>query len=133
MKSDPTLIFDGVCNLCEGLVIFVVNRDKDAKFKFVTAQSPTGRRLQQANGVDAMEDTTMVLLKDDKVFTRSDAAIEVARELDGPWKMLAILAMVPRPLRDRVYTWIGNNRYKWFGIKKQCLLPTRELESRFLR
>jgi len=128
----PVLIFDGVCNLCEALVIFIIKRDKGAVFRFATAQSETGQRLQKQYGVDAIGDTTMILLKDDHIFVQSDAAIQVAKQLDGPWKLLAVLAVIPRPLRDACYRWIGNNRYKWFGSKSHCLMPTRELEARFI-
>jgi predicted DCC family thiol-disulfide oxidoreductase YuxK len=128
----PVLIFDGVCNLCEWLVIFIVKRDKEAKFRFVPAQSELGQQIQQRNGVDAVRNSTMILLKDGQIFTRSDAAIEIAKDLDSPWTLLRVLAIFPKSLRDSVYTWIGNNRYKWFGFKNQCLLPTKELASRFI-
>jgi predicted DCC family thiol-disulfide oxidoreductase YuxK len=128
----PLLIFDGVCNLCEWLVIFIVKRDKRSKFRFVAAQSELGQQIQQRNDIDAIRDSSMILLKDGQIFTRSDAAIEIAKELDGPWTLLRVLAIFPRSLRDLVYTWIGNNRYKWFGFKNQCLLPTEELASRFI-
>jgi predicted DCC family thiol-disulfide oxidoreductase YuxK len=132
-NKHPVLIFDGVCNLCEALVIFIVKRDKNATFRFITAQSEVGQRIQKQIGVDAIRNTTMILLKNGQIFTQSDAAIEVAKGLDGPWKLLTILVIIPRPLRDRCYSWIGKNRYTWFGSKDQCLLPTKELESRFIK
>lgn len=97
------------------------------------AQSEVGQRLQKQIDIDALGNTTMILLKDGQIYTKSDAAIEIAKDLDGSWKLLKILAIAPKSLRDFSYTWIGNNRYKWFGFKDQCLLPTEELESRFIR
>lgn len=132
VNDHPVLIFDGVCNLCEWLVIFVVKRDQRARIKFVTAQSEVGQQLQRQNDIDVVSDTTMVLLKNSQVYTRSDAAIEIARDLDGLWKLLSLLAVIPKPLRDSLYGWIGKNRYRWFGIKKRCLLPNKDLKSRFL-
>lgn len=131
-NDHPVLIFDGVCNLCEWLVIFVVKRDRRGRFKFVAAQSELGRLLQQQSEVDAIGNTTMILLKNGKVFTKSDAAIEIAKDLDGLWRLLAAFGVIPKALRDLIYGWIGNNRYKWFGYKNQCMLPAEELKRRFL-
>lgn len=132
-NKHPVVIFDGVCNLCEALVIFIIKRDKRAVFRFVTAQSEMGQQIQKQYGVDAIRDTTMILLKEDHIFVQSDAAIQIAKDLDGLWKLLTIMVVIPKPLRDACYRWIGNNRYKWFGSKIQCLLPTKELESRFIK
>ena len=130
-ERHPILIFDGVCNLCEWLVVFIIKRDKDAKFRFLAAQSDLGRQVQQQIGVDAIGDTTMVLLKGGQIHTRSDAAIEIAKDLDGWWKMLKYIAVIPRSVRDPAYTFIGNHRYRWFGVKRECLVPSDEVKSRF--
>ena len=82
----PVVIFDGVCNLCEDSVSFVIARDPDAKFKFVSAQSPIGKDLQNRYGIDAIEDETVILIKGDKVYTHSDAGLEIAKDLKGSWK-----------------------------------------------
>jgi predicted DCC family thiol-disulfide oxidoreductase YuxK len=131
LEPHPVLIFDGVCNLCEWSVVFIVKRDKNAKFRFVAALSGLGQELQQEFGIDAMRDTTMVLLKDGKLYTKSDAAIEIAKDLDGLWKALRVISVLPRSWRDSAYTYIANNRYRWFGQKHECLLPGDDVRSRF--
>jgi predicted DCC family thiol-disulfide oxidoreductase YuxK len=130
-ETHPVLIFDGICNLCELSVVFIVNRDKNAKFRFVAAQSGLGQELQQEFDIDAMRDTTMVLLKDGKLYTKSDAAIEIAKDLDGLWKALRVISVLPRSWRDSAYNYIANNRYRWFGQKQECLLPGDDVRSRF--
>lgn len=132
MERAPIVIFDGRCNLCESSVAFIVRRDAAARFRFAPAQSPAGQALQARHGLDALEHETMILIKDGRVHTRSDAAIEIARGLDGPWKLLAALRLVPRFLRDRAYAFVARNRYRWFGRKDACMVPSRELSARFL-
>jgi predicted DCC family thiol-disulfide oxidoreductase YuxK len=130
-ETHPILIFDGVCNLCEWSVAFIVKRDKSAKFRFVAAQSDLGHKMQNEFGIDAIRDTTMVLLKDGNLYTKSDAAIEIAKDLDGLWKVLRVISVLPRSWRDSAYTYVANNRYRWFGQKQECLLPGDEVRSRF--
>jgi predicted DCC family thiol-disulfide oxidoreductase YuxK len=132
MSEHPTIVFDGVCNLCEWSVVFVIRRDAAGRFRFASAQSAAGARLQRRHGISAIEAGTVILIKDGRVYTKSDAALEIAKDLDGPWRALAVLAVVPRPLRNWVYSFIGDRRYAWFGKKAQCLVPTRELADRFL-
>lgn len=132
INDHPVLIFDGVCNLCEWLVVFVVKRDRRGYFRFVPAQSDIGRQIQQRYEADAIRDSTMILLKNGQVFSKSDAAIEIAKNLDGLWKFLVVLGVIPKSFRDWVYGWIANNRYKWFGRKNHCLMPTEDLRGRFL-
>ena len=132
MREHPVIIFDGVCSLCEWTVIFVIRRDKAGRFRFAAAQSDAGKELQRRHGIDALEAGTMILVCDGTVYTKSDAALEIARGLDGPWRWLSAFRLVPRPVRDRVYSFIGNRRYAWFGRKDQCLVPTPELTERFL-
>jgi predicted DCC family thiol-disulfide oxidoreductase YuxK len=131
-NEHPVLVFDGVCNLCEWLVVFVVKRDRRGKIRFVAAQSDIGQQLQEQYGADAIRDSTMILLKNGQVYCKSDAAIAIAKELDGLWKLLVVFAAIPKSLRDWIYAWIGENRYKWFGRKSQCLIPSADLKSRFL-
>jgi predicted DCC family thiol-disulfide oxidoreductase YuxK len=131
-NEHPVLIFDGVCNLCEWLVVFVVKRNRRGNIRFVAAQSDIGEQLQRQYDADAIRDSTMVLLKNEKVYSKSDAAIEIAKELDGLWKLLVVFGAIPKFLRDWIYAWIGENRYKWFGRKSQCLTPSADLKNRFL-
>ncbi len=126
------VIFDGVCNLCETSVNFIIERDPDGTFQFVPSQTALGEALQDEYGVNTSSLDTVVLIKDGVVYTESDAAVEIAREFDGAWKLLSLSRFVPRPIRNRVYQWIARNRYAWFGRKDVCMMPTPEIRARFL-
>ena len=126
------VLFDGVCNLCNGAVNFIIDRDPDGYFRFAPLQSDTARApLPEEIGPDEALDT-IVLIEDGRTFVRSTAALRIARRLTGPWPLLYAFLAVPRPLRDAVYDWIASNRYDWFGRRDQCRVPTPELQSRFL-
>lgn len=132
-KTDqPLIIFDGVCNLYEYSVKFIVKNDRQAKFKFVSAQSDKGKELQHMHGVDTFKDGSVILLKNDHVYVKSDAAVEIAKDLDGLWRFLHGFKFIPKPVRDLFYSIISKNRYRWFGRKKQCLLPDKNIKDRFL-
>ena len=130
--EQPIIIFDGVCNLCEYSIQFIVKHDRQAKFKFVSAQSERGTVLQRTYGVDTLRDGTVILLKADQVYIKSDAAVEIAKDLDGLWSFLYILKFILRPVRDFIYSRISKNRYRWFGKKNECLLPDNNIKERFL-
>ena len=132
-KTDqPIIIFDGVCNLCEYSIQFVVNHDRQARFKFVSAQSERGKVLQRIYGVDTLQDGTVILLKGDQVYVKSDAAVEIAKDLDGLWRFLSVFKFILKPARDFIYSIISKNRYRWFGKKNECLLPDNNIKERFL-
>jgi len=126
------ILFDGVCNLCSGFVVFTIKRDPGAKFKFASLQSEEGEKLQNEFGIDPDTIKTMVLVENDKYFIKSDAALRIFKRLDGLWFLLYYLVYIPRPIRNFVYDLVANNRYRWFGKKDVCMLPTPELEKRFL-
>ena len=128
----PVILFDGVCNLCNGWVQFVISHDPSARFRFASFQSPAGRRLSLANGVDPDALKSFFLLSDGTLLARSDAAIEVVVRFGGFWRLLGILRLVPRPLRDWVYSVVARNRYRLFGKREACLMPSPELSGRFL-
>jgi predicted DCC family thiol-disulfide oxidoreductase YuxK len=130
--DSPILLFDGVCNLCSGAVRFVIRHDPRGRFRFAALQSETGRRLLVQHGLppDALD--TFVLIEGTRCFTRSDTALELARRLGGGWRALAILRLVPRPIRDAAYGVVVRNRYRWFGKSDRCMVPTPELARRFL-
>lgn len=133
MTSAPaTLLFDGVCNLCSGVVQWVIAHDAGARFRFASLQSDAGRALLAEHGLplDAMD--SVVLVDGDRHWLRSDAALELLRRIGGGWALLAALRIVPRPLRDAVYGWVARNRYRWYGRRAECWVPTPELRARFL-
>lgn len=126
------VIFDGVCNLCSTTAQFIVRRDAQGRFRFAAAQSAKGRALLIESGVDPDRLETFVLRKDGHIFVRSDAALEIAKELDGLWPVLVVLRMVPRALRDWMYDVVARNRYRWFGKKQECMIPGADIQSRFI-
>lgn len=132
MKDGPVILFDGVCNLCNSSVQYVIRHDKDAVFKFASLQSDTGQQLLHKYQLPQNNFNSFVLVEDDKVYTRSGAALRVARKLSGIVKLLYGFIIVPAFLRDAVYNFIARNRYKWFGKKDTCMIPTPALKSRFL-
>jgi predicted DCC family thiol-disulfide oxidoreductase YuxK len=128
----PVILFDGECNLCSRSVQFIIKRDPRVRFRFAALQSPAGQRLLEACGADARGADSVVLLEGPNCYTRSDAALRIARRLSGAWPLLGALMVVPRPLRDRVYDAIARNRFRWFGRADACLVPTPALRDRFL-
>lgn len=131
-NEPPILLFDGVCNLCSRAVQFVIRHDPAGRFRFAALQSPAGQRLLVEHGLPADALDTFVLIEGARCFTRSDAAIELARRLDGAWRWLRLAAVVPRPIRDWAYGVLVRNRYRWFGRRESCMVPTPELSQRFL-
>jgi len=126
------ILFDGVCNLCSGFVVFTIKRDPDAKFKFASLQSNEGENLQKEFGIDPNNIKTMVLVENDNYYIKSDAVLRIFKHLDDMWFILYYLIYIPRPIRNFVYDLVANNRYRWFGKKDVCMLPTPELKKRFL-
>lgn len=128
----PVLLFDGVCNLCTSTVIFVIKRDPEAKFLFAPLQSDAGQKLIEQFRLPAADFSSFVLIEGDRHYTKSTAALHVFKRLSGFWPLLYVLIAVPKPIRDAVYKWIAKNRYKWFGKKEQCMVPTPDIKARFL-
>jgi predicted DCC family thiol-disulfide oxidoreductase YuxK len=132
MEADRIVLFDGVCNLCNAAVQFIIDRDSEGKFVFTSLQSPTGIALLEKFGLSTTDFDTFVLIENNSVFTKSTAALKVARQLDGLWKLTYIFIVVPAFIRDAVYGFIAKNRYRWFGKEDNCRIPTPELKQRFL-
>jgi predicted DCC family thiol-disulfide oxidoreductase YuxK len=128
----PVILFDGVCNLCNQSVQFVIRHDRDSKFRFSALQSDFGKAELAKHNLSTEKLLSVVLLVGDKVYDRSRAALEVARRLDGLWPLLYVFVIVPPFIRNFVYDWIANNRYRWFGRTDECMLPTPELRARFI-
>lgn len=128
----PILLFDGVCTMCNHLVTFVIRRDPQGKFRFASLQSVTGQRLLQQVKLPTANFNTFVLIEGNRYYTKSTAVLHLFKKLGYLWGLLYLLMIVPRPLRDMVYHWIARNRYKWFGKKDQCMMPTPDIKERFL-
>jgi predicted DCC family thiol-disulfide oxidoreductase YuxK len=129
---DDLILFDGVCNLCSALVQFVIRHDPVGKFRFAAIQSEIGREIFQSHGLDPADLQTFVFISDGRMFRRSDAAIEVVSRFGGVWRLFRVFQFVPRVVRDLIYSTIARNRYRWFGRKEVCMIPTPEIKERFL-
>lgn len=129
--SGAVILFDGVCNLCSGSVQFIIKRDPAAYFKFASLQSDFGQRHLKKLGLDQQSFHSIILINGDKVYQRSDAALEIAKKLGGGWPLFYGFKILPRFFRDAIYNLISRNRYRLFGKKDACWIPTPELKSRF--
>jgi len=128
-----TILFDGVCNLCNGFVRFVVRRDPAARFRLAALQSPAAAALLREAGVASPLPDSVILVEDGRVYLRSGAALRIARGLRFPWPLAYAAIVVPRFIRDRVYDAVAARRYRWFGRRDVCMVPTPELQKRFLK
>ncbi|WP_404458082.1 thiol-disulfide oxidoreductase DCC family protein [Oceanobacillus kapialis] len=125
------ILFDGECNFCDRSVQFVMKRDPNGIFTFVSLQSGAGERVKEHFQMDPSLDS-MILVENGTYYTKSSAALRICKELKGLWKAFYVLLLVPKPLRDFAYNIVAKNRYKWFGKRETCKLPSPEEKSRFL-
>ena len=126
------ILFDGDCNFCDTSVQFIIKRDPAAHFNFTSLQSEVGQELVKQHTIPSDVDS-LVLIENGKAFTKSSAALHIAKKLDGLWHLFFLFILVPRPIRDSVYDFVARNRYKWFGKKEDaCALPSPEIRKRFL-
>jgi predicted DCC family thiol-disulfide oxidoreductase YuxK len=132
MDKKAIILFDGICNLCNGAVQTVIKHDPDGKFQFASLQSNEGQKLLQQYQLPANNFNSFVLIQNGNVYTKSTGALRVAKQINGWWKLLYVFIVLPKFIRDPVYNWIANNRYKWFGKHDECMIPTPELKARFL-
>jgi predicted DCC family thiol-disulfide oxidoreductase YuxK len=128
----PLIVFDGIWHLCTGFVHFVIGWDREALFQFLPAQSPRGDALYARLGLKSGDWDSNLLVLDGRVYTELDAFIEIARRFGGIWRLTPILYAIPQALRDWLYNRLARNRYRWFGKRDVCYLPTPELAARFL-
>lgn len=131
-SEQPIILFDGVCNLCEGFVQWVIRRDPDAIFQFAPLQSDVGERLLAECGLDGDPLEGVVLVEDSRCYRKSDAVIRVAALLGFPYALLGPTRFAPRLLRDLIYDFVADRRYGWFGKKDACMMPTPDIRERFL-
>jgi predicted DCC family thiol-disulfide oxidoreductase YuxK len=132
MTHDHVIFFDGICNLCQRSVQFILTRDKKEIFSFVSLQSQIAEQTLLPYGISTVEMNTFILLENNKVYTRSTAALRVVKKLGGFWPLLYVSIIIPSFIRDAVYNWIARNRYRWFGKQESCLMPREEWKNRFL-
>lgn len=131
-SKSPILLFDGVCNLCNATVRFTIRRDRKGIFKFAALQSETGQMLLKKHGLDADDFDSFVLIEGEDYYLKSTAALRVMKTWGGVWKIWSVFKIVPAPLRDLIYSLIAKNRYRVFGRRSECVVPTDDVRERFL-
>ncbi len=133
MKEEHAIVlFDGVCNFCNDRINFVIRHDKKDYFRFAALQSDTGKKILADHGIHMPDPDTFILVENGKTYDRTTAALRIAKKLDGMWPAMYAFIIVPPFLRDLVYKVIAKNRYKWWGEKESCMIPTPEVRMKFL-
>ena len=132
MNENAIILFDGVCNFCNAAFNFVLKQDKKGVFRFAPLQSEAGQRLLKQYNLSTAEFDSFVLIDNGKIYKKSSASLRVMNKLPWYWKEAQLLRIIPTPFRDAIYDFIAKNRYKWFGKKEQCMIPTPEMRNRFL-
>ena len=131
-NENPIILFDGFCNLCNGTVNFIIGRDSSKHFKFLMIQSEKGRELLDRFNLNQQGLYSVFLYEKGVLKEKSDAVLSISKCLDGLWPALYIFKIIPGFFRDMLYNWIAKNRYKWFGKKEECRIPTPDILDRFL-
>jgi predicted DCC family thiol-disulfide oxidoreductase YuxK len=126
------VLFDGVCNFCNRSINFMIRHDKNDYFRFAPLQSSTGEELMRKNGMETAKPDSVVLYEKGKLYTKTSAALRIARRLNGAWPLLYAFIVVPPFFRDIVYTIIARNRYRWWGKTEACMVPTPEVRRKFI-
>ncbi len=130
--AHPVLLFDGYCNLCNFWANFLLAADSKHNLKFATQQSSVGQQLLLQHGHDSAVLESVILIDREDIFVKSSAVLQVLRQLGGVWKFFYIMIIVPRPLRDFFYDVVARNRYRWFGKREHCRIPSAPDRERFL-
>lgn len=130
--ENKVILFDGVCNLCNGAITFIIKRDKKDVFRYAPLQSEIGKKLAAKHDIDLQKVDSIILITNNKAVSKSTAALRIAQQLSGAWPLFMVFLIVPTFIRNGVYDFIARNRYKWFGKKDACMIPTPELKSKFL-
>jgi predicted DCC family thiol-disulfide oxidoreductase YuxK len=126
------VLFDGVCNLCNSSVQFIIKRDRKGIFRFASLQSEFGQGQLSRFSIDGSKMDSVILIKAGRVFMYSSAALEITRHLRGAWPLFYVFKIIPPFIRDFFYQIVAKNRYKWFGKKESCMVPNQELKGRFI-
>jgi len=130
--NECIVLFDGVCNLCNGTVQCIIKNDSKQRFRFAALQSDKAKTLLEANGIQNSVIDSVVLVVDGRAWVKSDAVLQISRRLGGLWPICYVGVVIPRRLRDSLYDFVAKNQYQWFGKEQSCWLPTPELRQRFL-
>jgi len=130
--SEQVVLFDGVCKLCNASVKFIIRHDPKAHFQFATLQSEFARRILISDGISSENLESLILIENGIVFKKSDAALKIARKLNGLWPVFYVLIIIPKPIRDFFYNLVARYRYRIFGRKNTCMIPGKDMMKRFI-
>ena len=134
LNSDhPIILFDGVCNFCNSIVNFIIKQDKENIFHFAALQSDAGQRLLKEYNIPATGLNSFILIDGSKAYKSSTAGLRLYNKLPWYWKWTQVFWIVPQFIRDRIYNVIAKNRYKWFGKRDSCMIPTEDVKNRFIQ
>lgn len=132
-KDKKIILFDGICNLCESSIQFIIKRDKKDTFRYVAIQSEIGQKIIKHIGIDTSKTDSIILyLPGRAYYYKAEAALLIAKDLSGFYSILGYLSFIPNNLKNLIYDYIAKNRYKWYGKKESCMIPTPELKAKFL-
>lgn len=131
-QGHPIVLVDGVCHFCQGLTKWIIKRDPEGKYHFASLQSDVAKELLKKGNLSTDSMDTFVLIENGKYYTRSTAALRLAKGLKFPYPLLYVFIIIPKFIRNAAYNWVARNRYRWFGKDEACMLPTPEIKDRFL-
>ena len=132
-ENKKLILFDGVCNLCNEAVLNIIKQDKKDIFLFTALQSNTGKNIINELGIDTSKiDSIVLYIPGEDYFIKSEAALKIANEFYGLWKLIQVFRIFPVFFNDFFYDFIARNRYRWFGKKEECMIPSKKLNSKFL-
>jgi predicted DCC family thiol-disulfide oxidoreductase YuxK len=131
-EKKSIILFDGMCNFCNTSVNKIIKYDKKNVFKFAAIQSDAGKKLLIELSIDILKIDSILLIENNTLFTKSTAVLKIAKQLSGLYKLSYAFIIIPLFIRDTIYDFIAKNRYKWFGKKESCMIPTKEVSGKFL-
>jgi len=132
-KDKKIILFDGICNLCDNAVQFIIKHDKNDIFRFISLQSELGKNILKHIGLNDNQIDSIILYQPEiAYFIKADAAFKILKELNSRYRFLLLFSFLPSFIKNSIYDYIATNRYKWYGKKESCLIPSRELDSKFL-
>lgn len=132
LEGKTVIFFDGLCNLCSGVVQFIIKRDKTNKFMFASLQSAIGRELLDNLNITGLSPDSIILYNNERIYTESSAVLKILGALPGMWRILPLLQVIPAFIRNPIYRMVARNRYRWFGKRGECMVPTPALKQKFM-
>lgn len=131
-KQNDVVLFDGVCNLCNDAITFIIKRDKKNHYRFAALESDIGAMYLKKHHINPQEMDSIILIRGERAYTKAGAALRIAQKMSGLWPLLYAFIIIPKFISNAVYDYIARNRYQWFGKKESCMIPTPQLRDKFL-